>query len=146
MESNDRPVDLDRVRLSVSQTLPCVDEVTFASSELMGRVEDSLSDERFVRMGSVVQEEIRSYFQGLVAKQGELRLIDGHGETHQLDRCGWNSCRITTTQLDKIMEIALDKFSKAYVEPGEAVGAIGAQSISEPGTQMTLKVRHYAIG
>ena len=28
----------------------------------------------------------------------------------------------------------------AMVEPGEAVGAIGAQSISEPGTQMTLKV------
>lgn len=28
----------------------------------------------------------------------------------------------------------------ALVEPGEAVGAIGAQSISEPGTQMTLKV------
>ena len=26
------------------------------------------------------------------------------------------------------------------VEPGESVGAIGAQSISEPGTQMTLKV------
>ena len=26
------------------------------------------------------------------------------------------------------------------VEPGEAVGAMGAQSISEPGTQMTLKV------
>jgi DNA-directed RNA polymerase III subunit RPC1 len=29
------------------------------------------------------------------------------------------------------------------VEPGEAVGAIGAQSISEPGTQMTLKVSHW---
>lgn len=29
----------------------------------------------------------------------------------------------------------------AMVEPGEAVGAMGAQSISEPGTQMTLKVR-----
>ena len=31
------------------------------------------------------------------------------------------------------------------VEPGEAVGAMGAQSISEPGTQMTLKVSHNHI-
>jgi len=32
----------------------------------------------------------------------------------------------------------------ALVEPGEAVGAMGAQSISEPGTQMTLKTFHFA--
>lgn len=30
------------------------------------------------------------------------------------------------------------------VEPGTAVGAIGAQSIGEPGTQMTLKTFHFA--
>ena len=30
------------------------------------------------------------------------------------------------------------------MEPGEAVGATGAQSISEPGTQMTLKTFHFA--
>ena len=30
------------------------------------------------------------------------------------------------------------------IEPGTAVGAIGAQSIGEPGTQMTLKTFHFA--
>lgn len=30
------------------------------------------------------------------------------------------------------------------VQPGEAVGAVGAQSLSEPGTQMTLKTFHFA--
>jgi len=30
------------------------------------------------------------------------------------------------------------------VEPGSAVGAVGAQSIGEPGTQMTLKTFHFA--
>lgn len=30
------------------------------------------------------------------------------------------------------------------VEPGAAVGAVGAQSIGEPGTQMTLKTFHFA--
>ena len=33
---------------------------------------------------------------------------------------------------------------KAQTEPGHAVGAVGAQSIGEPGTQMTLKTFHFA--
>lgn len=42
------------------------------------------------------------------------------------------------------MEQCLYKYSRARVEPGTAVGAIGAQSIGEPGTQMTLKTFHFA--
>ena len=33
---------------------------------------------------------------------------------------------------------------KCRVVPGEAVGAVAAQSIGEPGTQMTLKTFHFA--
>lgn len=36
------------------------------------------------------------------------------------------------------------KYNKAKVEPGEGVGAVAAQSIGEPGTQMTLKTFHFA--
>lgn len=36
------------------------------------------------------------------------------------------------------------KIQKSTVEPGSAVGAVGAQSIGEPGTQMTLKTFHFA--
>ncbi|PWY98687.1 putative RPO31-DNA-directed RNA polymerase III, 160 kd subunit [Testicularia cyperi] len=36
------------------------------------------------------------------------------------------------------------KYMKAKIEPGSAVGAVGAQSIGEPGTQMTLKTFHFA--
>lgn len=36
------------------------------------------------------------------------------------------------------------KYKRAKVEPGTAVGAIGAHSIGEPGTQMTLKTFHFA--
>jgi DNA-directed RNA polymerase III subunit RPC1 len=37
-----------------------------------------------------------------------------------------------------------DKYIKAKIEPGTCVGALGAQSIGEPGTQMTLKTFHFA--
>lgn len=36
------------------------------------------------------------------------------------------------------------KYSDALVDVGEAVGVIAAQSIGEPGTQMTLRTFHYA--
>ena len=52
--------------------------------------------------------------------------------------------RITKAAVKTFLEIALLKYRKARVEPGTAVGAIGAQSIGEPGTQMTLKTFHFA--
>jgi DNA-directed RNA polymerase III subunit RPC1 len=43
-----------------------------------------------------------------------------------------------------ILDAALTKYLKSRIVPGEAVGAVGAQSLSEPGTQMTLKTFHFA--
>jgi len=34
--------------------------------------------------------------------------------------------------------------NKCIMEPGEAIGALTAQSIGEPATQMTLKTFHFA--
>ena len=35
-----------------------------------------------------------------------------------------------------------EKFIKAKIEPGTCVGALGAQSIGEPGTQLTMRTFH----
>ncbi|KAH8739107.1 DNA-directed RNA polymerase II/III subunit [Cryptosporidium ryanae] len=51
---------------------------------------------------------------------------------------------ITVRQMYEFLRISWMKYMKAIVEPGEAVGAIAAQSIGEPGTQMTLKTFHFA--
>jgi DNA-directed RNA polymerase subunit A' len=37
-----------------------------------------------------------------------------------------------------------EQYKRALMEPGEAVGIVAAQSIGEPGTQMTLRTFHYA--
>lgn len=52
--------------------------------------------------------------------------------------------KVSATTLKKFVRDCLDKYKKAHVEPGHAVGAVGAQSIGEPGTQMTLKTFHFA--
>jgi len=46
--------------------------------------------------------------------------------------------------VDKAIELAVLRYKRALVEPGEAVGVVAAQSIGEPGTQMTLRTFHYA--
>merc|ERR1712196_377644 len=51
---------------------------------------------------------------------------------------------LSKRQLARFVDLAKEKYLRSKQEPGEAVGAIGAQCISEPGTQMTLKTFHFA--
>jgi hypothetical protein len=47
-----------------------------------------------------------------------------------------NLARVTRSQMEMLLDEALQRYRRAHVEPGEAVGAVGAQSISEPATQV----------
>jgi DNA-directed RNA polymerase subunit A' len=51
---------------------------------------------------------------------------------------------LTKKGVDKAVELTQENYKRALVEPGEAVGIVAAQSIGEPGTQMTLRTFHYA--
>ncbi len=51
---------------------------------------------------------------------------------------------ISQAKLKKILEEAFEEYTNAQVNPGEAVGVISAESIGEPGTQMTLNTFHFA--
>ena len=55
-----------------------------------------------------------------------------------------NKAKVTKSQLKEFLNTCWIKYVKSKVEPGTTVGAIGAQSIGEPGTQMTLKTFHFA--
>ncbi|WP_462272118.1 DNA-directed RNA polymerase subunit A'' [Methanohalophilus sp.] len=51
---------------------------------------------------------------------------------------------VNKKQMEEIIEKLLETYDKSCVEPCEAVGVISAQSIGEPGTQMTMRTFHYA--
>ncbi len=51
---------------------------------------------------------------------------------------------LTETGVEKAVKLTVEHYKRAFMEPGEAVGIIAAQSIGEPGTQMTLRTFHYA--
>ena len=51
---------------------------------------------------------------------------------------------ISKEGIEKVCKKGLELYNKAKVEPGQAVGIVTAQSIGEPGTQMTLRTFHFA--
>ena len=52
--------------------------------------------------------------------------------------------KLKDKQIDKIIDGAILQFQQNKVDATEAVGVIAAQSIGEPGTQMTMRTFHYA--
>ena len=51
---------------------------------------------------------------------------------------------VNKTAAKKIIERCYEMYLKNLMEPGEAAGIIAAQSMGEPGTQMTMRTFHYA--
>ncbi|MCH8973111.1 MAG: DNA-directed RNA polymerase subunit A'/A'', partial [Thaumarchaeota archaeon] len=52
--------------------------------------------------------------------------------------------KLSKDGIESVCKKGLDLYNKSKVEPGQAVGIVTAQSIGEPGTQMTLRTFHFA--
>jgi DNA-directed RNA polymerase subunit A" len=51
---------------------------------------------------------------------------------------------LTDKELEELINRIMKAYERAKVEDGEAVGTVAAQSVGEPGTQMTMRTFHYA--
>src|SRR5579862_3816012 len=54
------------------------------------------------------------------------------------------SMHATPAEMTKATRAVVERFRRATVDAHESVGIVAAQSIGEPGTQMTLRTFHYA--
>jgi DNA-directed RNA polymerase III subunit RPC1 len=94
----------------------------------------------------LVKKFLKSYIVDLEQQLISLNLIPGAPKN---DECKISELdakqlihrtrRLTRRQLQLFFDTCLKKYIRSVMEPGTAVGALGAQSIGEPGTQMTLK-------
>ncbi|CAH2321712.1 DNA-directed RNA polymerase III subunit RPC1 isoform X1 [Pelobates cultripes] len=157
MEGKDEPLEFKRVLENVKAVYPCSDEPALSRNELVLTTESIMKKSEFLCCQDAYlqsftdtgyrryYEEIRKFVKGVserIKKTRDKYGINDNGTTeprvlYQLDR-------ITPTQLEKFLETCRDKYMRAQMEPGSAVGALCAQSIGEPGTQMTLKTFHFA--
>lgn len=78
-----------------------------------------------------VQNENKKKGEAIADDVGFSNIVDGVSKVSR--RC-----------LEYFLDLCLTKHAQSHVQPGHAVGAVGAQSIGEPGTQMTLKTFHFA--
>ena len=69
-----------------------------------------------------------------VLPQGVIREISEKSIAHNLK----------PKQIETVVEGGIDQYIRNKVDATEAVGVIAAQSIGEPGTQMTMRTFHYA--
>jgi len=51
---------------------------------------------------------------------------------------------VRDSTLNKILAKACERFENHLIDPNESAGIVAAQSIGEPGTQMTMRTFHYA--
>ncbi|MFC7071954.1 DNA-directed RNA polymerase subunit A'' [Halovenus rubra] len=51
---------------------------------------------------------------------------------------------VTTDQAEKIVQATVSEYEESRVDPLDPVGTVSAQSIGEPGTQMTMNTFHFA--
>ncbi|XP_061561558.1 DNA-directed RNA polymerase III subunit RPC1 isoform X1 [Phycodurus eques] len=145
MEGKDEPLEFKRVLDNIRAVHTCPDEPTLSQGELVLTSEAIMKRGDFVCCRDSFLEEIRKFVKGIserIKKTRDKYGINDNGTSepkvlYQLDR-------ITPTQLKRFLETCRDKYMRAQMEPGSAVGALCAQSIGEPGTQMTLKTFHFA--
>ncbi len=52
--------------------------------------------------------------------------------------------KLKKVDLEKVIDYLWDHYGTHLVDPNESVGIVSAQSIGEPGTQMTMRTFHYA--
>jgi DNA-directed RNA polymerase subunit A" len=50
---------------------------------------------------------------------------------------------LPTAAKNEFVNMVIERYQQTLVNPGESVGVVAAQSIGEPGTQMTLRTFHY---
>jgi DNA-directed RNA polymerase III subunit RPC1 len=105
--------------------------------QVMKIVEDEISTCPVKGINEEFLKEVRTFFKELTQKM-----------TTYLENSDVNinnsPYSITQLQLREFFKICWTKYRRAMIVPGEAVGAVAAMSIGEPGTQMTLKTFHFA--
>jgi DNA-directed RNA polymerase subunit A" len=76
-------------------------------------------------------------------QESELEKFFPQSTAEEIERIS-KERRFTKEQKEKFVERAKAEYMKGKFEPGEVIGIIAAQSVSEPATQMTMRTYHFA--
>ncbi|XP_010483650.1 PREDICTED: DNA-directed RNA polymerase III subunit 1 [Camelina sativa] len=135
MEGKDgAPLNFDRLFLKIQATCPPRSHHNYLSSEeLSQKFEEELVRHDKSRVCSdAFVKALRNFVSLLGVKSASPPQVL------------YKASGVTDKQLEVFVKICVSRYREKKIEAGTAIGTIGAQSIGEPGTQMTLKTFHFA--
>ncbi|KAK9732078.1 RNA polymerase Rpb1, domain 5 [Popillia japonica] len=138
MEGKDRPVDFHRVLQHVQAKCPYRDETPLDPNQIRRATQAFLATNALNETSDDFKNELRDFMEQVARKVEQITI--SHGAANVVKEIE----RLTCSQLVTFLETCGQKYTRSIIEPGTAVGALAAQSIGEPGTQMTLKTFHFA--
>lgn len=139
MEDGDKPVNLSRALSHVLATASCGDGSALDPHSLIEK-SNEIINRWSVYISEQFKNEVKSFVNDLAVQMANFRAKYSGCTAKVINQVHL----ITDAQLFQFLCTCEDKYLRAKLEPGTAVGAICAQSIGEPATQMTLKTFHFA--
>lgn len=153
MEGQDGfPLNFNRLFLKVKATCPAGENASLSALQIEETVKrlkehntsaEGCSDAFKTNLSGFL-EECKEKFKNT---REALGLHGEHVGEENLDiqeKFAKNISGITSKQLQVFLDTCISRYQLKRIEAGTAIGAIGAHSIGEPGTQMTLKTFHFA--
>ncbi|XP_013420118.1 DNA-directed RNA polymerase III subunit RPC1 isoform X2 [Lingula anatina] len=145
MEGKSKPLDYKRVLSHIKNKFSGTDEESLSAAALEDLVDKELKNNKYRECHEDFLQELRDFMEQTCKTVAETRKKMRLDNPHLIrPKALYQVDRLTLTQVTEFLECCRDKYMRAKVEPGTAVGAVCAQSIGEPGTQMTLKTFHFA--
>ncbi|XP_060520188.1 DNA-directed RNA polymerase III subunit RPC1 [Cylas formicarius] len=138
MEGKDCPVDFDRVLVHVKAKCPYRNEISLDADQIRRATKAFIATKALDECSDDFKNGLTKFMDTVADRVDKV-----------LKKYGYSSVvkeieRLTCSQLVTFLGTCGQKYTRSIIEPGTAVGALAAQSIGEPGTQMTLKTFHFA--
>ncbi|XP_057978200.1 DNA-directed RNA polymerase III subunit 1 [Malania oleifera] len=135
------PLNFERLFLKVKATCPPKSNKYLLPSEISAEISERLKKHDMTVDGgcsSAFKKSLSNFLEICIVKR-----LEDMSNALELDVAN-KIAGITSQQLQVFLDTCILRYHSKRLEAGTAIGAIGAQSIGEPGTQMTLKTFHFA--
>ncbi|CAI9105246.1 OLC1v1004130C1 [Oldenlandia corymbosa var. corymbosa] len=154
-EKTGQPLNFDRLLMNVKATCNAGDMKSLSPSEICKMTDERLSEHDMTPEGGcsvAFRDSLAKFLKDKCVTCLKNTIEDlksdadqngGNNQDH-LQNISLNISGITAQQLEVFLRVCISRYHNKRIEAGTAIGAIGAQSIGEPGTQMTLKTFHFA--
>lgn len=155
MEGKDgTPLNFERIMMKTKAICPSSGSFVLSPSDLAKKLNERLSKHDMSQEGGcsmAFKHSLSTFMEKHLSEVKKTRSLFGLPmDSTVLDanctneKVAANISSLTARQLEVFLETCIKRYHLKRIEAGTAVGAVGAQSIGEPGTQMTLKTFHFA--